>query len=421
MPACPIRALQEHMPVADPAGWRCAVCGTEVPVSASFTWRCPQASDTDPHHLLQILPGEPAAATPLINHVNPMVRFGPRLAWWRWARWHGLDDAACTALTEEVIGDFRVTPYGPDAALSGELGVEVWVKDETSSVAGSQKSRHLASILLHLRAAEELGLLATRPALAIASCGNAAVAAATLARRAHWPLEVFIPEWMDPAYGDELDRLGAQVTACVREPHASAGDPAVHSFRAAVARGAIPFSVQGPENAYCLDAGRTLGWEIASDPSGPPDALYVQVGGGAFASCAGAALGPAVRLHAVQAAGCAPLVRAWERATQWPDVSLGAHWAELMTPWDAPQSIADGILDDETYDWIGVVQAMRASGGHPIVASEDHIRWAHDLATAAGYAVSVTGAAGLAGVLADPDRARRGKRVAVVMSGVARS
>lgn len=421
MPAWPTRARQEHMPAVDPVGWRCAACGTEVPVSAAFTWRCPQASDADPHHLLQIVPVEPAGPTPLINHANPMVRFGPGLAWWRWARWHGLDDEACTALTEEVIGDFRVTPYGPDAALSGELGVEVWVKDETGSVAGSHKSRHLASILLHLRAAEELGMLATRPALAIASCGNAAVAAATLAQRVDWPLEVYVPEWMDPAYGNELDRLSAQVTTCTRTPHTPPGDPAVYGFRAAVARGAIPFSVQGPENAYCLDAGRTLGWEIAADPSGLPDAIYVQVGGGAFASCAGAALGPEVRLRAVQAAGCAPLARAWERTAQWPDDSLGAHWADVMTPWADPQSIADGILDDETYDWIGVVQAMRASRGHPIVASEDHLRQAHELATAAGYHVSVTGAAGLAGVIADPECARRNERVAVVMSGVARN
>ncbi len=37
-----------------------------------------------------------------------------------------------------------------------------------------------------------------RPRLAIASCGNAALAAATLARAAAWPIEVFVPDWADP-------------------------------------------------------------------------------------------------------------------------------------------------------------------------------------------------------------------------------
>ena len=52
------------------------------------------------------------------------------------------------------------------------------------------------TILLHLRAAELLGLAdGPRRPLAIASCGNAAIAAATLAARADWPLEVFVPDW----------------------------------------------------------------------------------------------------------------------------------------------------------------------------------------------------------------------------------
>jgi threonine dehydratase len=398
-------------------GWRCAVCGTEVGIETPFTWRCPQASPEDPHHILQIVDAGPD--TPLLDDPNPLIRFGPRLAWWRWARAHGLSDEDCAALTREVAGDFRVTPYRQDPILSGELGAEVFVKDETGSVAGSQKSRHLASILLHLRAAEILGVITQRAPLAIASCGNAALAAATLAARVGWPIQVFVPEWMDPAYGRRLAELGPQITTCKRETGDPPGDPALHRFRVAVATGAIPFSVQGPENAYCLDAGRTMGWEIAEDPAGPPDAVFVQVGGGAFASCLGAGLGAEVQLWAVQAEGCAPLARAWQRSTQWEDPTQ--HWAEIMTPWDSPHSVADGILDDETYDWIGVMQAMRASGGGPVVASEQQIREANSLARAAGYQVSHTGSAGLAGLLARAETLRPTDRVAVVMSGVARS
>ncbi len=73
----------------------------------------------------------------------------------------------------------------------------------------------------------------------------------------------------------------------------------------------MPFSVQGPDNALCLDGGRTIGWEIseipdADVPSQAPDRVFVQVGGGAFAACVGAAFraaGVHPIVHAVQTAG----------------------------------------------------------------------------------------------------------------------
>ncbi len=91
-----------------------------------------------------------------------------------------------------------------------------------------------------------------------------------------------------------------------------------------------------------------------------------------------------------------------------------------MTPWPGPHSIADGILDDETYDWIGVFEAMRDCGGSPVVASEELIVRAHELASATGINVSPTGSAGLAGLLAIRDEVDDGERVAVIFSGVAR-
>ena len=91
-----------------------------------------------------------------------------------------------------------------------------------------------------------------------------------------------------------------------------------------------------------------------------------------------------------------------------------------MQPWTDPHSAADGILDDETYDWIADVRVMVESGGSPIVAGEADILRANEVATAAGYPVSHTGSAGLAGALAAPSDIPDGDRIAVVMSGVAR-
>ena len=119
-------------------------------------------------------------------------------------------------------------------------------------------------------------------------------------------------------------------------------------------------------------------WESAIGRSGRPlDRVIVQVGGGAFASCIGAALrdagpgGPPI-LHTVQTEGCAPLHRAWERAADEAGRrSAAARWSSLMWPWETePHSAADGILDDETYDWLGVFEGMLATGGSPIVAPE---------------------------------------------------
>jgi threonine synthase len=447
-------------------GWRCPVCAARVDVATSFPWRCPNSTAHDRRHVLQIVeaggphddrhvdgPDEradevtsfgfpvgsrPAAEEPA--HANAFIRHDADLAWAAHAQANGIDADARRRLVEvldeavrSVAGTgFEATPFGRSAALSDALGFTdgggVWVKDETGGVGGSQKARHLFTILLHLRTTELLGQLTDRPPLAIASCGNAALAAATLAQAAEWPLDVYVPTWMSDGFGNELDRLGARVHRCERRTTDPAGDPAMFRFREAVAAGAIPFTVQGPENALALDGGRTLGWEIgeqlAEQGGVELDRIFVQVGGGAFAACVGATH-PARRFVAVQAAGCAPFARAWDRAGG--DVHGGSElvapgWAALMTPWENPHSLADGILDDETYDWLGVIDAISGASAAdaPVVAEEADIVAAHQLARAAGFDVSPTGSAGLAGLLAVIESVQPTERVAVVMSGVAR-
>ena len=127
---------------------------------------------------------------------NPLVAFDSLYAWAAFAEAHGMgaDDRAklVRSLDEAVTAvdgvGFVVTPFAHSRPLSEALGFSrdggVLVKDDTGNVAGSHKARHLAGILLHLLAAEQLGVapVAERPPLAIASCGNAALAAATLAR-----------------------------------------------------------------------------------------------------------------------------------------------------------------------------------------------------------------------------------------------
>jgi threonine dehydratase len=397
-------------------GWRCATCAATVDIAAVHPFTCPRASDGDRHHVLHPLVVGPEP--PALDDPNPFVAFGPRLAWWSFARAHGMTESACVALTRSLAEGFTVTPFVRSGSLSDACRTNVWVKDETGNVGGSHKGRHLVTILLHLVAAESLRLTtgARRP-LAIASCGNAAIAAATLARRAEWPLDVFVPTWASPAVLECLESLGAAINIAPRNVDDQPGDPAVLRFRRAVTAGAVPFSVQGPENALCLDGGRTLGWEMANTPI---DRAVVQVGGGALAACVGWGLGPEVRLDAVQSEGCAPLARALVSADGLSAVDAAARWAELMTPWHDPRSAADGILDDETYDWLAVRSVLASSAGRAIVAPEAAILRAHELGRATGIPVSATGTAGLAGLLIPDGAPAADEDVAVIFSGLER-
>ena len=429
------------------------MCGAHVELTDPTPWRCPRATLTDRHHVLHAIAAgrEIERGATAGGESNPFLRHDPRLAWAAAAAARGMTDDARAALVRETddaiarvdgVG-FVTTPFGRDDVISDALGFSadggVWVKDETNGVGGSQKARHLMSILLHLRALETLGLLDERPPLAIASCGNAALAAATLASAVDWPIDVYVPTWMGDGFGRRLDELGARIHRCERSDGDPPGDPAMLRCREAVEAGAVPFTVQGPENALCLDGGRTIGWELAEQilaADGPQvvDAVFAQVGGGAFAACLSGGLAEAgldVPLRAVQVEGCAPLERAVRRSDGVEDPA--GQWSTIMTPWDDPHSLADGILDDETYDWVAVLDRLRESGGDVVVVDEDSIVRAHELAESAGFAVSPTGAAGLAGLVRLGGAAGRGvggsdpssgfdadDRVAVVMSGVRR-
>jgi threonine synthase len=426
------------------SGWSCAVCGANVDIAEPLRWACPNATDSDRHHALRLVQG----IAPLrgADDPNPFVAFRSYLAWDSFAAANGMTEVARTALIRQVdaaIADvagvgFHVTPFGRAGALSDALGFSVdggiWVKDETEQVAGSHKARHLMTILLHLLTTETLGLAPWadpigRPPLAIASCGNAAFAAATLAAAVAWPIRVFVPPHADPTVLTRLAELGADVVDCPRRAADPAGDPCIHRFREAVAEGAIPFTVQGTENAWCLDGGRTIGWEMArhleEHEAGPPlDRIFVQVGAGTFAASTIAGFcmsGVTPRLHGVQTDSCAPLQRAYEKALQLGGPRAAAtRWSECMWPWEhVGTSAADGILDDETYDWIAVVSAMNEGRGAPIVVDEAQVIEAHELGrSTTGIDVSYTGTAGLAGLLAVRDSIASNERVAVIFSGV---
>jgi threonine synthase len=422
-------------------GLTCSVCGTHVDIVAPLSWKCPNATDADRHHVLDF-DSEIDVFRPTDDE-NPFLAYREYLAVDAYGAALGLDEVVRIAIIQELDDAVRAvdgtgflrTPMKRADALSDELGFTpdggIWIKDETHNVAGSHKARHLFTELVYLVMTERAGVApwktpSERPILAIASCGNAAIAASTLAAAVQWPIAVHVPVASAASVISKLESLDADIRVCPRLETDPAGDPCVLRFREEVAAGAIPFGVQGTENAWCLDGGRTIGWEMLKEIGHRVDRIFVQVGGGAFASSIAASMrnvGTHPKLHAVQAEGCAPLSRAWEHALETGGTrDAGSRWSECMWAWEEePHSLADGILDDETYDWIGILNGMSDTGGFPVVADEEAVVRSHQLATQfTDISVSPTGSAGLAGVLQVRDAIANDERIVVVFSGVAR-
>lgn len=467
----------------------CAGCGAAAAPEEPYPFRCPNAgSGDDGDHVMTRVLNTAAVRFPEDGEPNPFVRYRALFRAYHLALAHGMSDDdyvdLVRGLDARVAGvdarGFVVTPFGRSDPLSERLDFTrdggVWVKDETGNVSGSHKARHLMGLLIHLEVVERLGLAprtgAEAPRLAIASCGNAALAAAVVARAGGRPLDVFIPTTADPAVVARLEALGARLTVCPRQEGIN-GDPTYHRLQRALREGALPFTCQGPDNGLTIEGGLTLGYEMASalaSDGGHLDRLVIQVGGGALASACiqafheAVALGvlPAMpRVHAVQTQGGYPLKRAYDLVarrivgamvgglagpgpSRWSAAEMAefirarasspvvedelrvaaTHRSQFMWPWEVePRSVAGGILDDETYDWLAVTGGMLRSGGFPVVVSEETLHEANALAReATGINVDHTGSAGLAGLLqlVKEGVVKAHERVAVLFTGVRR-
>jgi threonine dehydratase len=435
----------------------CAGCGYSASFQEPFPFRCPGAGTDDVDHVMVRELDPTHVSFPDGGEPNPFVRYRRLFHGYHLGHANGMSDDDHVHLVEQldkavaaVDGrGFVQTPFGRSDGLSERLGCEVWVKDETGNVSGSHKARHLMGLMVHLLVAEQTGLApAVERELAIASCGNAALAAAVVARAADRPIRVFVPTWADEAILGRLLELGATIEVCERTEGVP-GDPTYRALQRAIADGSVPFTCQGPDNGLAIEGGETLGYEIVSQLTHAGeglDRLVVQVGGGALASACVRAFEDAAlleaperlpKIHAVQTTNVHPLARAFMRVRQHaghegtPEAIVDAmtwartHRSEVMWPWEEePRSVAEGILDDETYDWAAVVGGMLATDGSPVLVSENVLREANDLAReATAIDVDHTGSAGLAGliVLASRGELRSDERVAVLFTGARRS
>lgn len=233
------------------------------------------------------------------------------------------------------------------------------VKDEGRLPTGSFKARGLA---LAVAMARELGL----EKLAMPSNGNAGAALAAYATRAGLKSLVYCPADTPRINIDETRFAGAEVVEV---------DGYIDDCGRLLAERAEQegwFDVSTLKEPYRLEGKKTMGLELAAQLDWQlPDAIFYPTGGGtgligmwkAFAEmkALGWIEGPLPKMFAVQAEGCAPIVRAYR---------AGERFAER---WEDAHTVAAGIRVPKAVGDFLILDAVRESGGSAMAVSEDEI------------------------------------------------
>jgi threonine synthase len=257
---------------------------------------------------------------------------------------------------------------------------ELLVKDEGRLPTGSFKARGLA---LAVSMAKELGVTG----MAMPTNGNAGAAMAAYCARAGMSATVFCPDDTPDVNVREIAMQGAEVFLvdgliddCGRL--VAEGEKALGWFNCSTLR--EPYRIEG-KKTMGIELAEQLGWEV-------PDVIFYPTGGGtgiigmwkAFAELE--AIGwigqKRPRMVVVQAAGCAPMVKAWEdgveHAPRWPDAHTFAAGIRV------PQAVGDFLI----------LRAVRESGGFAIAVDDDAIARAwREVASEEGLLLCPEGAA----------------------------
>ena len=320
---------------------------------------CARCGDRHDAHAVQNLChcGAPLLARYDLDRLAGAVRkddlAGRPASMWRYAEFLPLDDPA-NAVT---LGE-GWTPILPLARLGATLGLaQLSLKDEGLNPTGTFKARGAAAGVSRAR---ELGVRA----VAMPTAGNAGGAWAAYAARAGLRMHVVMPRdapeinhLETAAAGAELRTVDGLISDAGRVVTA---ETQAHGW----------FDASTLKEPYRIEGKKTMGLEIA-EQSGwhPPDAILYPAGGGvgligmwkAFAELEAIGWlppGRTPRLIAVQAAGCAPIVHAWEAGEETSQFFAGA------------QTIAAGLRVPKALGDFIVLRAVRETGG-VCIAVED--------------------------------------------------
>jgi threonine synthase len=299
------------------------------------------------------------------------------------------------------------TPLTPTGRLGEAIGLpDLWVKDEGIIATGTFKARGLA---MAVSKAKELGI--TR--IALPSAGNAAGAMAAYGARAGMECYVFMPVDAPKVNVVECQAVGAKVvlvrgliTDCGK--FVSDGTEEMGWFPLSTLK--EPYRVEG-KKTMGMEVAEQMGWEL-------PDVIVYPTGGGtgiigmwkAFdeMESLGWIGSERPRMISVQAAGCAPIPRAFEEGK------------EESTFWEGAETIAAGLRVPKALGDFLVLRAVRESGGSALAVTDEEIMGAIGLmARMEGLFACPEGAATLAALrrLMDDGLVDRGERVVLFNTG----
>ncbi len=253
-----------------------------------------------------------------------------------------------------------VTPLLPLPTLGAKLGgAEILVKDEGRLPTGSFKARGL---VLAVSMAKAFGI----KHMAMPSNGNAGAALAAYASRAGIRSTVFCPEDTPEVNLSEIALQGARVYRV---------NGLIDDCGKIVAEGKTKvgwFDTSTLKEPYRIEGKKTMGLELAEQLGwSVPDVIFYPTGGGtgligmwkAFAEleAIGFIGNKRPRMVAVQASGCAPMVRAYEAGT------------EHAPRWEDAHTIASGIRVPQAIGDFLILRAVRDSGGFAVAVTDDTI------------------------------------------------
>jgi threonine synthase len=326
---------------------------------------------------------------------------GRALSLWRYRELLPVHEAGSIVSLGE--GFSPIVPLGP---VPEAPGVELLVKDDGGLPTGSFKARGMA---VAVSRAKELGLRE----LFVPSAGNAGIALAAYAARAGLIARIYLPEGT-PARMVRAGRgYGAEVTqlpGTIRE----AGE---HARRQEAGRGSFDMSTL--REPYRVEGKKTMGLELFEQLhlERMPEAIVYPTGGGTGLVGMAKAFGELKelglvdrppRLYAVQAEGCAPVVRALRDG------------APRASPWEHPQTSAPGLLVPAPFASERTLEAVRTTGGAGVEVAETEIAAAVQLLSSRyGLSASPEGAATFAAVprLIRENRLRPGERILLYNTG----
>ena len=317
---------------------------------------------------------------------------------WKWRELLPLPEGA-----EPVSLGEPETPLVTLDALGRRHGVRApIVKDEGRLPTGSFKARGLA---MAVSMAKHFGV--TR--IAMPTNGNAGAALAAYGARAGIATLVICPAETPAlniretaAYGAEVIVADGQIDECGRI--VGEGAAAGRWFDCSTLK--EPYRLEG-KKVMGLELAEQFGWEL-------PDAIFYPTGGGTgligmwkgFDELEKIGLIGAKRprMFAVQAAGCAPMVRAWEAGDEFAE--RWEHAATMATGIRVPKAVGDFLI----------LRAVRASGGAGIAVEEEAIMAAlDDVAHGDGMLLCPEGGAVVAGWRAALERGLVGKDERIVL------